>query len=239
MVKSILAQILSGNRLLRNVNFSISKQNEMGAFSKLFLVKRSRGECYMGTTVKEDLIRFSERTVLVSDCLDKLYRHMPEYLAHKNVNYFETFYYIFQQLNSDTSQIQELAFSSTLRELEEALTGLPLFYHIQALKAFLNRQTSPSLDASELENAKKMASVFDEVAQEITKYLDDYVSPVEVILLVLLTFINKPEKLPDEATNSLKMAVKEPAIQLEGFKIFLQQYDNHYSVMLRSEVFDE
>lgn len=180
--------------------------------------------------------KIQDTILILSDSIDDFIEDAERLLNTDNVNILEILYLLGMKVN----EFKEEDTEPLVKTIAENLKQLPVYYHTQLLRGFINRyygekfdntDTAP-LDATSLAIRDLLMKETDEYIN-ITKLIP---SPLEVIYLFLNGVINKQTGVTNsEYTNLTAILNNEPA-QKRALLDYLDKFDSAYSEDLQQGI---
>lgn len=197
----------------------------------------------------------TEKTLTISNDLLKLSKMLPQMLGHTPVNFIEGLYYILNQIDDGDVYADEEStegqFMGLIDEVAGSLKGLPLYYHVQLLRQFVNRYFDEILHQKSKENRKLTREISDSLMDEtryvyktlshLTKSKDNrrnLLSPFEVIYIYVDCMIDdRPQANEQEMSNFESIIKRNTEYQKSVVLSYLDKYEAKYGDYLKKEGF--
>lgn len=194
----------------------------------------------------KSLIQYSEKTLVIADDLIKMGKLLPDVKGHEPITIFEAIFYIFGQIDEGLGDGNEqiTTYNNLIKQTKESLRDLPVFYHIQILRQFVNRYYTELLGQkiSQKNNSKYLESIIavtNSLVAETDKTIEKtgiILSPIEIIYLYVDSFISEEPIADEHEAEAFKTVLSNISIQGSVVLSYLSRYEDKYQKALKQEV---
>lgn len=194
----------------------------------------------------KSLIQYSEKTLVIADDLIKMGKLLPDVKGHEPITIFEAIFYIFGQIDEGLGDGNEqiTTYNNLIKQTKESLRDLPVFYHIQILRQFINRYYTELLGQkiSQKNNSKYLESIIavtNSLVAETDKTIEKtgiILSPIEIIYLYVDSFISEEPIADEHEAEAFKTVLSNISIQGSVVLSYLSRYEDKYQKALKQEV---
>ena len=194
----------------------------------------------------KSLIQYSEKTLVIADDLIKMGKLLPDVKGHEPITIFEAIFYIFGQIDEGLGDgnDQIATYNNLIKQTKESLRDLPVFYHIQILRQFVNRYYTELLGQkiNQKNNSKYLESIIavtNSLVAETDKTIKKtgiILSPIEIIYLYVDSFISEEPIADEHEVEAFKIVLSNISIQGSVVLSYLSRYEDNYQKALKQEV---